>query len=70
MISEIRAIEDYSLADIYIYDCQNATLADAVKWNIPAMKKGNVLFYVSLEKNFVLSKSYNPSYLQSQEETA
>ena len=40
MITEIRTIEDYSLTDIYILDCQNLTATAAVKWNLPVIKKG------------------------------
>ena len=56
MIAEIRSIEDYNQADICVFDLQNFTAGDAVKWTLPAIKKGHVLFFVSSEKNCVLSK--------------
>jgi len=65
MITEIRTIEDYNMADVGIFDLQNITASHAVKWTLPTIKKTEVLFFVSSEKNCVLSKSYNLSYLQS-----
>ena len=65
MTAEIRTIEDYNLGEIGIFDLQNFTAAHAVKCTLPAIKKYQVIFSVSSEKNCVLSMSYNPSYLQS-----
>jgi hypothetical protein len=65
MISEIRAIEDYNLADIWILDCENFTAADALKLTLPAIKKLKLIVFVSSEKNCAISNCYSPSYLQS-----
>jgi hypothetical protein len=65
MITEIRTIEDYSLTDIWILDCENFTAADALKWTLPTLKKLHAIIFVSSEKNCVISNCYSPSYLQS-----
>jgi hypothetical protein len=65
MITEIRTIEDYSLTDIWIFDCENFTAADALKWTLPTLKKVQAITFVSSEKKCVISNCYSPSYLQS-----
>jgi hypothetical protein len=55
MIAEIRTIEDYNLADIWILDCGNFTAADALKCTLPLIKKLKAITFVSSEKNCVIS---------------
>jgi hypothetical protein len=55
MIAEIRTIEAYNLADIWILDCGNFTAADALKYTLPLIKKFKAITFVSSEKYCVIS---------------
>lgn len=59
MILEVRTIEDYSLADIFILDLDKITVAHVAKYTLSVIKKIEICAMVSLVKNFVLVKNSN-----------
>jgi hypothetical protein len=59
MVADIRTIEDYSLSDIVIFDFENFTAADVVKYTLPVLKKIYVVTFVSFKEHPVLRNKYN-----------
>ena len=50
MVFEIRSIEDYNLAEIFIIDLNNVTVGHAVKYTLPVLKKIEISSKVSSRK--------------------
>jgi hypothetical protein len=56
MILEVRTIEDYNLAEIFILDLDNVTVGHVVKYTLPVLKKLEISAMVSLVNKFCLSE--------------
>jgi hypothetical protein len=59
MIFDIRLMEDYNMGEIFVFDFENFTAADALKFTPPFIKKTYVIVIVSLKKDCNVSTDIN-----------
>jgi hypothetical protein len=50
MITDVRTMEDYNFADICVVDLKSITMAEAVKYTFPVVRKIELISLVSLMK--------------------